>query len=74
MEVLEFSCEGPVPRPFVLDNVANAGGTIDLKMKWSSPTHLEVTYNGHNATLNFEAVRYQRINISVQDLSGGRAK
>jgi hypothetical protein len=25
-EVLAFSCSGPVPRPYVLDNAANAGG------------------------------------------------
>ena len=27
--VLAFECKGPVPRPYVLDNAANAGGTIE---------------------------------------------
>src|SRR5580692_2846782 len=26
VDVLEFNCEGPVPHPYALDNVANAGG------------------------------------------------
>ena len=67
-EILGFSCDGPVPRPYTLDNVANAGGTINLTMKWVTPSHLQVTYDGH-ADLYFQAVRYVGINISVQDLS-----
>jgi hypothetical protein len=67
VEVLAFDCPGPAPRPYVLDN-ANAGGTIDLTMKWVTPSHLQVTYDGH-ADLYFQAVRYAGINVSVQDLS-----
>jgi hypothetical protein len=67
VEVLAFDCHDPAPRPYVLDN-ANAGGTIDLKMKWLDPSHLQVTYDGH-ADLYFQAVRAFGINISVQDLS-----
>jgi len=66
--VLAFDCEGPAPRAYVLDNKANAGGTINLTMKWVSPSHLEVTYNGH-ATVSFQAVKYAGIAISVRDLS-----
>ncbi len=66
--VLAFDCEGPAPRAYVLDNKANAGGTINLIMKWVSPSHLEVTYSGH-ATLSFQAVKYAGIDISVLDLS-----
>lgn len=66
--VLAFDCEGPAPRAYVLDNKANAGGTINLTMKWLSPSHLEVTYNGH-ATLSFPAIKYAGIVISVRDLS-----
>ena len=67
-QVLEFACSGPVPKPYVLDNVANAGGTINLNMQWVTPSHLEVTYNGH-ADLYFEAVKYAGIDISVRNLS-----
>jgi hypothetical protein len=66
-EVLAFSCLGPAPRPYVLDN-ANAGGTIDLTMKWVSPSHLAVTYDRH-PYLYFQVVKYGGVNISVQDLS-----
>jgi hypothetical protein len=69
-EVLAFSCIGPVPRPYVLDNVANSGGTIDLTMKWVTPSHLDVTYDRH-PDLYFQVVKYGGINISVQDLSSG---
>ena len=67
VEVLAFDCHDPPPRPYVLDD-ANAGGTIGLTMKWLTPLHLQVTYNGH-ADLYFQAVRALGINISVQDLS-----
>jgi hypothetical protein len=66
--VLAFDCEGPAPRPYVLDNTANAGGTINLTMKWLTPSHLELTYNGH-ATLSFQAIKCAGINISVRDVS-----
>jgi len=71
MEVLGFSCKGPVPRPYVLDNAANAGGTIDLKMKWPTASRLEVTYKG-NPGLYLQVVKYQGIEISLQDLSDKR--
>lgn len=69
MEILEFSCNGPVPRAYTLDNNANAGGTIDLTMKWVTPTHLEVTYEGRRRTLDFQAIRYQKIEISLTDVA-----
>lgn len=67
-EVLAFDCEGPVPHSYVLDNVANAGGTINLTMNWITPSHLAVTYNGR-ATLDFQAIKIAGIDITVQDLS-----
>jgi hypothetical protein len=70
IEVLEFNCEGPVPHPYTLDNVANAGGTINLTMKWLTPSRLDVTYNGRKGNLDFQAVKaFGTIEISVQDLS-----
>jgi hypothetical protein len=67
-EVLGFNCHGPAPRPYVLDN-ANAGGTIDLSMKWVTPSHLAVTYNGRAGELDFQVVKIAAINITVRDLS-----
>jgi len=71
-EILEFWCEGPVPRPYVLDNVANNGGTINLTMTWLTPSHLDITYDGH-ARLDFQAVKCAGIEISVRDLSKDKA-
>jgi len=74
-EVLGFDCEGPVPQPYALDNVANAGGTINLTMQWLTPSHLEVTYDGREGKLGFQVVRMAgTIDISVQDLSREPAK
>jgi hypothetical protein len=64
--VLAFSCQGPVPHPYVLDNVANRGGTIALEMKWLSPTHLHVTYSGHPA-LNVQMTNYAGITITAEE-------
>jgi len=70
--VLAFWCEGPAPRPYVLDN-ANAGGTIHLTMTWVTPTHLEVTYDGH-ADLYSQVAKVGDIDISVRDLSSVEAR
>ena len=72
MEVLGFSSEGAAPRPYVLDQ-ANAGGTIDLTMKWVTPSHLEVTYDRH-PHLDFQVVKYDGIDVSVRDLSSEATK
>jgi hypothetical protein len=72
MEVLGFSCRGPAPRPYVLDN-ANAGGTINLTMKWVTPSHLEVTYD-NRPDLYFHVVKFGGIDISALDLSSETAK
>ena len=49
-------------------------GTMNLKMKWETPTHLAVTYGpserpGDHVSLDFQVVRISGIEISVQDLS-----
>jgi hypothetical protein len=49
--ILELGCDGPVPRPYVLDNSANRGGTVDLTVHWVDATHLRLTYRGHPQVL-----------------------
>jgi hypothetical protein len=66
--VLGFDCEGPVPRPYTLDNVANAGGTINLKMKWVTPSRLEVTYSGH-PDVYLQTAKLWGVDISLRNLS-----
>jgi hypothetical protein len=43
--------------------------SIDLKMNWLTPSHLEVTYR-QPARLDFQAVKCAGVDISVRDLSG----
>jgi hypothetical protein len=45
-----------------------SGATINLTMKWTTPTRLEVAYDGH-ADLGFQVVKYANIEISVRDRS-----
>ena len=66
-EVLDFWCYGSAPRAYVLDP-ANAGGTINLTMKWLTPSHLEVTYDGR-ADLNLQVVKFAGVDISLRNLS-----
>lgn len=66
-QILGFDCPGPAPRPYVLSD-ANAGGTIELRVKWLSPSHLYVTYDKH-ADLYFQVVRMAGVDISVRNLS-----
>jgi hypothetical protein len=42
--------------------------TINLSMKWDSPSHLEVTYDGH-ATVDLQVVKYGDVDISLRDVS-----
>ena len=46
------------------------GNGINLTMHWASPSHLEVTYDGRAASLEFQAVKSNGVEISVRDLSG----
>jgi hypothetical protein len=41
---------------------------IHLSMNWVTPSHLEVTYDGH-PRMNFQVVKYGDVEISLRDLS-----
>jgi hypothetical protein len=72
LEVLGFNCNNNlVSKTDTLDNVANAGGKIDLTMKWVTRSHLEVTY-ARNPDLYFQVVKAEGVDISVRDLSSER--
>jgi hypothetical protein len=45
--------------------------SIDLKMNWLTPSHLEVTYK-QPAVIDFQAIKCGGIDISVKDLSSGK--
>ena len=65
-EILVFNCYGPAARAYVLSD-ENRGGTINLKMHWTDPTHLSVTYDGR-ADVNLQVMRFAGINIMLEDL------
>jgi hypothetical protein len=44
--------------------------SIDLKMNWLTPSHLEVTYK-QPAAIDFQAIKCGGVDISVRDLSNG---
>lgn len=69
-EVIDsFDCNGPVPHTYVLDNVANRGGTIDLQIRWVTPTHLLITYRS-NPSIVLQVVKFSGIDITTRHLSG----
>jgi hypothetical protein len=45
---------------------------MQVKMDWLSPAHLDLTYEGHH-TIDFQAVRYAGVDISVRDVAAGTA-
>jgi hypothetical protein len=44
------------------------GNGISLTMHWASPTHLNVTYDGRAASLEFQTIRCDGVDISVRDI------
>jgi hypothetical protein len=68
--ILEFDCPGPAAKPYELSD-ANAGGTINLKMTWLDPQHLDVYYDG-KATVNLQVVKFADVEIRLH--SGAEPK
>ena len=56
-----------MPRPYTLDNVANAGGSIDLHIEWTTSNHLHVTYRNH-PKIYFQAIKFNNIVITLDSL------
>jgi hypothetical protein len=54
------------------DTFERPSDEISVEMKWLTPTHLEVAYGGHR-TLDFQAVKWNGVDLSVRDLSRGPA-
>jgi hypothetical protein len=70
VEIIGLSCNGPMPHPYVLDNVANAGGSVNLTVNWITPNHLHVTYRGP-AEITFQAVKFANIVITLENSEKG---
>jgi hypothetical protein len=66
VDVLGIDSQGPSPRPYVLDNVANRGGSIDLTMSWTGPSRLHLGYTSKTGTVvTLQMVKYAGIDILV---------
>jgi hypothetical protein len=64
----------PSEQLLVLSNdSAHPSGITNLGMNWISSSHLELTYKGH-ASVDFQAVRCEGIEISLRDLSSETEK
>lgn len=44
---------------------------LNLGMKWVTPTHLDIAYNGRAGTLNYQVALDAGISITVHDTSSG---
>jgi hypothetical protein len=65
--IIVLDCDGPVPRPYTLDDVANRGGTVDLGVEWVNSTHLRLTYRGHPRVLRLLQQAYG-VSISAAEI------
>jgi hypothetical protein len=54
---------------FSVGEVSSQSGDLNLSMTWQSPSRLEVTYNGHAATLYFQVVKCSGIEILTRGVS-----
>jgi hypothetical protein len=69
VDVLGIDSQEPIPRPYVLDNVANKGGSIGLTMEWETPTRLRVTYIDQACTVvMLQMTTYAEVAISLQSV------
>lgn len=62
---------GSQPATLILAFSEGPGGPggMNVGMKWLTPTHLELTFKGPRP-LDFQAVKFHGIDISVQELPG----
>jgi hypothetical protein len=67
--ILALIPSGPIKRPYVLDNIANRGGSVDLTLRWIDPTHLQITFRNYPGVMRAET-RVGDISISTENLSG----
>jgi hypothetical protein len=52
-----------------LSDKSETPGDIGVEMHWLTPIHLELAYKGDRQSIDFQAVKFAAINISVHDLS-----
>jgi hypothetical protein len=50
-----------------LDDESDSPDDMNVRMKWLSPTHLELTYKSSRQSINFQAVKFVGVDISLRD-------
>jgi hypothetical protein len=66
VDILGIDSQGPIPHPYVLDNVANQGGSINLTMTWAGPSRLNIGYTSKSGTVvSLQMLKYAGIDIFV---------
>lgn len=60
--VLALEFNGPMPKPYTLDNIANRGGGVDLSIHWIDASHLKLSYRDHPRV---EAVSHNAYGVSI---------
>ena len=68
-DILEYPEGGPMPKPYALSQ-ENAGGGVDLEMRWLSSNHLEIDYSGH-FNPDLQVVRFGGVEITLHQREGG---
>ena len=63
-DVLEYPDGGPIRKSYLLSD-ENAGGGVNLKMKWISASHLEINYSG-NIDPDLQVVRFAGVDITLR--------
>lgn len=66
-EVFGVEFQGPIPHPYTLDNVANAGGCVGLTMVWSAPNQLHLSYEGKPGNeVGLHVAKLANVEITVE--------
>jgi hypothetical protein len=70
-EVFVIECDGPIPHPYKLDNVANKGGCVGLTMTWLAPNRLHLSYEPkHGSEVILQVVKLSNVEITVEPRTG----
>jgi hypothetical protein len=57
-----------------LGNESDTSDDAAVKMNWLTPTHLELTYKRNRQSIDFQAVKFAGVDISLRDFSSEAAK
>ena len=66
-DVLEYPDGGPIQKPYTLSD-ANAGGGVNLRMRWLTSKQLEIDYTG-NIEPDLQVVKFGGADITLKQVS-----